>query len=545
MTRRLHRLFRLIRTLRYLKPEQFAGRARLLLARPRIDAAPPPPLRQAEGPWAAPPQRPASMLGPAHFRFLNHERDLADCGWDDPAEAKLWRYNLHYFDDLGADGAAARTGWHQALIARWIAENPPPVGTGWEAYPVSLRLINWIKWSIAGHNPGPEMLHSMAIQARWLAQRLEWHLLGNHLFINAKALFFAGHFFAGDEAKAWIDTAVGIFNRELDEQFLADGAQFELSPMYHALGLEDLLDLINIARRYPAPLPAALLERLATKAAKAAYWMKAMDHGDGGISFFNDAAFDIAPTSQQLLDYLHALGLSDPPVVGGATWLAASGYARLAEGEALLLADLAAIGPDYLPGHAHADSLSFEFSLGRERIFVNSGTSVYGVGEERHRQRGTAAHNSVVVADANSSEIWSGFRVGRRARIIAPKVAAAADQLTAEAAHDGYRYLSGSPQHFRRFALAAKSLTIADVVSGQHGAAVWLHLHPAVMAEPSAPNCFRLTTASGRRLTLTLVGGDSRVAPSTWHPRFGLAEPNQCLVLPLAAGRAETRLTWE
>ena len=31
-------------------------------------------------------------------------------------------------------------------------------------------------------------MDSLAVQARWLVHRLEWHLLGNHLLANAKAL---------------------------------------------------------------------------------------------------------------------------------------------------------------------------------------------------------------------------------------------------------------------------------------------------------------------------------------------------------------------
>ena len=38
-----------------------------------------------------------------------------------------------------------------------------------------------------------------------------------------------------------------IVNRELDEQILNDGGNFERSPMYHSFFLEDLLDLINIS----------------------------------------------------------------------------------------------------------------------------------------------------------------------------------------------------------------------------------------------------------------------------------------------------------
>ena len=44
-----------------------------------------------------------------------------------------------------------------------------------------------------------------------------------------------------------------------------------------------------------------------------------------------------------------------------------SGYARATTGSACLICDCAAVGPDYLPAHAHADTLSFELSLGARR----------------------------------------------------------------------------------------------------------------------------------------------------------------------------------
>ena len=49
-----------------------------------------------------------------------------------PALPKLWRYNLHYFDDLDAENSSARRSWHEALTRRWIHENPPATGAGWE-----------------------------------------------------------------------------------------------------------------------------------------------------------------------------------------------------------------------------------------------------------------------------------------------------------------------------------------------------------------------------------------------------------------------------
>ncbi|MFB1490650.1 MULTISPECIES: heparinase II/III family protein [unclassified Thiocapsa] len=53
---------------------------------------------------------------------------------------------------------------------------------------------------------------------------------------------------------------------------------------------------------------------------------------------------------------------------------------HLEAGSAVALLDVAPIGPDYLPGHAHADTLSFELSLFGQRVIVNGGTSRYRIG---------------------------------------------------------------------------------------------------------------------------------------------------------------------
>lgn len=82
----------------------------------------------------------------------------------------------------------------ERLILRWVEENPPAVGNGWEPYPTSLRIVNWIKWAQAGNLLPESARQSLAIQVRWLSKRVEHHLLANHLFVNAKALAIAGMF---------------------------------------------------------------------------------------------------------------------------------------------------------------------------------------------------------------------------------------------------------------------------------------------------------------------------------------------------------------
>lgn len=272
-------------TLRHLKPVQFYGRLWFKFRQPKVDAVvESPSLRQRNGQWQAPVAHKPTMLGPCRFKFLSVEHDLpAQGGWNDAALEKLWLYNLHYFEDLNAEGSHDRTAWHLALMQRWVAENPSSSGNGWEPYPSSLRIVNWVKWSLAGNTLPAGCVKSLATQARWLCKRLEVHLLGNHLFANAKALVFAGLYFENPEARQWLSKGLDILARELPEQVLPDGGNFERSPMYHAIFLEDLLDLLNIACSYPNQVPTALVAQWRDAALRMLDWLQGMTHPDGQI----------------------------------------------------------------------------------------------------------------------------------------------------------------------------------------------------------------------------------------------------------------------
>lgn len=524
----------------HLRPVQFYGRLWFLLPRRARQSGPTPSQRCRSARWVPPVEHSQSLTGPTRFRFLAREEELSAVGWNGPIADKLWRYNQHYFDDLVAQDHGLRSDWHRALISRWIDENPPGRGTGWESYPTSLRIVNWIKWSLAGNNLSQEALSSLAVQARWLSRRLEWHLLGNHLWTNAKALVFAGLFFDGAEASSWLTKGAAIVVRQAAEQILPDGGHFELSPMYHALILEDMLDLINLGRSFGHDELARTLAQLVPRMLA---WLDTMTHPDGDIALFNDSAFGIASATDELHRYASRMYLRSRAVSGRARHLRDSGYFRLSLGEFMLIGDVGNIGPDYQPGHAHADTLSFELSFGKQRVFVNSGISEYGASPERQRQRGSAAHNTVVVADENSSEVWSGFRVGRRARPLSVRVEDLGEILRAEAAHDGYRYLAGAPRVHRSFELVESSFTVADYVSQAVQAEARFHLHPAIDVVQLTMDDAAVILPNSQRLHLKLEGGPPAIVRTTWHPRFGATQPNLCLVLPLAKGRAKLTLT--
>lgn len=472
--------------------------------------------------WAGPEIYEQSLFECGSVLFLNTRASFEDgLTWNDARFEKLWLYNLHYFDDLNALNNISRRNIHYDFILRWINENSAPHGNAWEPYPLSLRLVNWIKWYNRSGFRNKQIEVSILEQADALSKQLEYHILGNHLFANAKALVFIGCFIDGDLGAKYLDLGLEILSRQIPEQFLTDGGHFELSPMYHCILLWDLLDLINLAEITGRHELVSKLPQWRSVALKALSWLRVMQHPDGEVSFFNDSAMGIAATPAQLFSYAASLKLEvDNLPLAELVTLPVSGYSRVSMAEHSLLFDHAAVGPDYLPGHAHADTLSIEWSVGYERVLVNSGTSIYGISEERLRQRKTAAHNTVVIDNTDSSEVWSGFRVARRAYATLIQTQATDDNVMLLASHDGYKRLAGNVSHLREVKASDKKITVLDKLQGKFTCAnVHWHLHPLVKVEQISENELGLLLNSGKRLKVE-CDVPLRVQSSTWHPGF-------------------------
>jgi uncharacterized heparinase superfamily protein len=434
-------------TLKYLTFEQFFFRVLYRFKRPNVSKIN---CQLVSHDWLfkGPTIYQQSLFDGSKVKFLSLECSVnsAEC-WNDPVNEKLWLYNLHYFDDLNSIDFANREQIHFNFINKWIGENPACSGNGWEPYPLSLRLVNWVKWLSKKDNVDQKYLTSMLQQANALSQQLEYHILGNHLFANAKALTFVGCYITNEHAEQYLELGLKLLDREIPEQFLEDGAHFELSPMYHEILLWDLLELIDLANTSQNEKLIQRLPYWQNVATKALDWLKSMIHPDGEVSFFNDSAIGIAAKPQQIFDYAKSIGLNVIDILPNVITNKQSGYSRISSPLYTLFIDHANVGPDYLPGHAHADTLSFELSVGNERVFVNSGTSLYGVSKERLRQRKTAAHNTVVVDDEDSSEVWSGFRVARRAYAKLLDISQSANEVCLRAEHNGYKRLKGKVTH--------------------------------------------------------------------------------------------------
>jgi Heparinase II/III-like protein/Heparinase II/III N-terminus len=475
------------RTARYLEPVQIYTRFR---PHPRVNAPHSAPrLRPLIGEWVHAIAKSPAQTGPNRFNFLNQEREVAS--WNDPSASQLWLYNLHYFEHV-----------NEELVERWIAENPTGQGVGWDPYPTSLRIANWCKWILSGESPKPQVYASIGMQAAWLEKRLERHLLANHLLANAKALLFAGSVFQGAYADRWCAAGLRILEQELPRQILADGAHVERSPMYHSLLLEDIIDLCNLRRAFDGLLP-----DLSDYASRMLGWLERMTHPDGGISFFNDAALGIAPDPSALQAYAQRVGVHSVPVI-----LGESGYVRLENDHIVIIFDAAPLGPDYQPGHGHADTLSFELSCDGRRILINSGTSTYDAGPVRTFERGTGAHNTIRINGVDQSEMWGAFRVARRAR---PFDLRTDHRLFAEAAHDGYHRLRPKLTHRRRIELSGDTVIITDRLEGRGQHTVELFYHIAPGADPKI------------ELDPKLI---REVTPSVYSAGFNAPVPNQTVI---------------
>lgn len=485
------------------------------------------------------------------FIFLNKKGDLHK-GWNDRAHTQLWLYKLHYLDDLNSKGCESKVEIHRRLIERWIADNPPFRGVGWEPYCLSLRIVNLIKWLARQGEltPNNGILKSLVLQADALTQQLEFHVLANHLFANAKALVFSGVFIGGKQGDAWLKSGLKLLDSELDEQFMEDGGHYERSPMYHAVLLWDVCDLLQLAEH--TQLTCLTQRRVALQSVlkNGMHWLRKMVHPDGDISFFNDSTFGVAPRLEDLERYCLQLGIifREKTVKfdnWSATRLKNSGYIILERGSChKALLNIAEIGPAYQPGHAHADTLSFELSLFGQRLFVNSGISMYGTELERERQRGTSAHNTVEVDNENSSEIWSGFRVARRARPVHLSTTKKNKAIQVTASHDGYVRLPGKVLTERSWSFEQDVIEVYDRLTGDWSSAVSrFYCHPSIMVNQINSREVRLTLPQGQTVIFSVTGSSKlRLSERAWYPGFGISVRNYCIEVPLCGPQLLSRI---
>ncbi|MCE7995871.1 MAG: hypothetical protein HEP71_28085 [Roseivirga sp.] len=396
------------------------------------------------------------------FCFLNLEKTFAkeDIDWNFGEFGKLWTYNLNYFDFLSQSELSENEG---LTLMNHFASSFDKLVDGLEPYPISLRGINWIKFMTRHGCADQNLKASLLRQYHILSKSLEFHLLGNHLLENAFSLLFGAYYFRND---TFYKKAERLLNEQLEEQLCADGGHFERSPMYHQIILYRLLDSLNLIRNNPWKSGGleALLEQ---KAESMLAWLSEITFSNGDVPMVKDAAFDIAPSSRTLAEYGALLGVKKLPVIT----LGESGYRKFDTGGLECFCDVGGVAPAYQPGHAHADELNFVLYADGNPVIVDPGVSTYEATMDRFRERSTEAHNCVTIEGANSSEVWSAFRVGRRSKVYIIEDS----EVCTKASHNGYSRQGVTV--LRSFSTVDDKIIIEDELRCKDDVRVELNLH--------------------------------------------------------------------
>ncbi len=488
------------------------------------------------------------------FLFLNQVKEIVEPDWNVRYVSHLWNYQLHYQDyivrlmrawvekeDVDARQCAGE------LIESWIATARVGLSDGWDAYPLSLRTVNWIY----AYTLVAERESDSSFLARWrtsifqqldfLSHHLEKHLLANHLFKNIKALVIGGLFFAHTKrGQEWLAEGERRLADELAEQVLADGGHYERAPMYHAQTLGDALECYALLKAFGR---SSATESMRGSLVKMARHLAALSYADGSLALFNDSANAVETRPLPLLE---AVSRVCGETVSSSTGnFADSGYYVWQSVDRLekIVVDAGEPSVAYNTAHAHCDMLSYELRLNGAPLVVDSGVHGYGGDEFREYCRSTRAHNTVMVDDVEQSEVWGTFRVARRAQALWADATENAEGWSFEGEVQGYgtNGLSHSRQ-VKRFASGewevTDQLSLRKVKAGGNGVKSFIHLHPAVSVSREG-NDFLCETQSGKiviepfgEITAELViGASSPQVQGWWFPEFGVALPSAVIVL--------------
>ena len=402
----------------------------------------------------------------------------------------------------------------------------------WNPYAASHRLINLLAglslWRAANDVLAPEVeaeiLGHVRFCAAFVRANRERELQYNHLLKNYVALAaYASALPTLPPSFAFLARAIP---RALARNVLADGGHAERCPMYHVLSMLD----VDVLRASGVPRDAGLSD-IRQRMEDA---LRVMSHPDGDIALFNDSWLGEAPAARDMTDLA---------AVPETARLPETGYVRLGRGGDAVVFDCGPCGPDDNPGHAHADFLSVEASVGGARFIVDPGVPTYTAGAARDESRSAASHNGPYLVGAEPIEFWRSFRVGRRGRAaeITDEALSGMAPLWCAGRQDGYARLGVEASRFVGL-WPGQAMLVCDLWRGPDTMPA-----AAGFLIPAAWKRDGLSFTQGpRRVRLTALAGVlEEPCPARYWPRFGVDEAaHRVGIRPERAGTARRAALW-
>ena len=406
---------------------------------------------------------------------------------------------------LGTDGARLRA---RTLVADWLAR-PAVDALARAPDVVGSRVAAWLAHfdffaASADDIFKQRLMTRLMIDARSLAAMMPCAVHDHRALSAYKGLLACA--VAMPEQNHLLTRYMRHIAAEIGRQVLLDGCHVERSPSSHLGALRELAEMRALMQTGHIAPPLALsaaLDRMTPA-------LRALRHTDGGLALFNGSQEE----TPSLIDLVLAQSARGRSVQ---TALPEGGFIRLQVGRSLLFVDAGPPPPSGFDALSHAGTLSFELSIGRERLIVNCGAGITPSWQEALRS--TAAHSVLAIADRSSSEFGQGGVSRRPTNVdVDHKQSGGAHWL--DLSHDGYKPAFGAV-HRRRLYLAENGEDIRgeDFVEASQPLAFVLrfHLHPEVTAkhEPEAGNLI-LTLPSGAVWRMRIEGGGVAIDESVY-----------------------------
>jgi uncharacterized heparinase superfamily protein len=425
-----------------------------------------------------------------------------------------WSRQLHSFGWLrhlrASDMALSRSN-ARSLVDDWIRLARHHERVAWDPEVVARRLIAWLSQTPLVLD-GADMafyrrfMRSMNAQTRRL-RRVAFDCppglprLRVMIALASVALSMADQPRFQKQASRWLDL-------ELVAQVLPDGGHVSRNP---GAILDALIDLLPLRQAFtargqePSRILVSAIDRMMPM-------LRFFRQGDGTFTHFNgmgDTAADQLATVLAYDDVRGALPNNAPH----------SGYQRIEATGTILVADTGRPPPTNFSTGAHAGCLSFEMSVGRQRLIINCGVPRPGSTSLRRLARTTAAHSTATLNDRSSCRFLSRGSIGE---MIGEPVVGGPGRVDVERRntagatvlamrHNGY-VEQFRIVHERRLALSDEGDRLEGVDSftapsggvpnkgGKDTFAIRFHLHPNVRASQAA---------DGRTVVMELPDGET------------------------------------
>ncbi|QXX75760.1 hypothetical protein MHY1_02591 [Methylovirgula sp. HY1] len=309
-----------------------------------------------------------------------------------------WERSLNGFGWLrhlrAADSPLAKAN-ARALVDDFLAHaGKPDNRSAWEPRIVARRLLSFLSQSPmildgADHGFYRRFMRGLARAQHFLEHELATGLTGEDRLLVAIAL--AELSLCAQSPPARQRHSTKLLAQELELQILPDGGHISRNPDALIRLLLDLLPLRQVYAAQAVPPPPQLLNAID----RILPMLRLLRHGDGTLALFNGMGVTAPDLLATVLAYddARALPLTNAPYTG---------YQRLEAGASILIIDTGRPPPADFSTLAHAGSLSFEWSVGPQKLIVNCGAPGPLHTAARTPARATAAHSTIVVADTSS-----------------------------------------------------------------------------------------------------------------------------------------------